>query len=243
MSWPREGRRATCHPAQSGDAGARSPPPGSGCQLPLRARSFRRQDALIDTVKKSKAAFRPASCRWRRGLGEGPGSAASRRVSSSSELDGRALRGRRPPLGRATAAGPARAPRLLDAMRMYRQGGALCPRAAPPLPTALTGTPPPRPGVWRSCSPSRLPVALDLAHLCHRLLWGLLASLQPGLFLLLFLSILLILGSLPQSSPSSSAPPAHQACPVPTALFFPSPVLGRSALPTADPVSYWSSCL
>ena len=73
-------------------------------------------------------------------------------------------------------------------------------------------------------------------------LGSLLASLQLGLFLLLFLSILLIF--LLFYSPALFIPaPTHPTCPVPTALSFPSPGLGRSALPTADPVPYWSSCL
>ncbi|KAB0356287.1 hypothetical protein FD754_000443 [Muntiacus muntjak] len=83
-------------------------------------------DALIDTVKKSKLhfvhCFLPVAEGW---AGE-PRSAASRRVSSSSELD-------LPPGEHCEASGllpldmpllraQLRGSRLLDAMRMYRQG-------------------------------------------------------------------------------------------------------------------------
>ncbi|XP_058532693.1 unconventional myosin-XVIIIa isoform X5 [Ochotona princeps] len=82
-------------------------------------------DALIDTIKKSKMhfvhCFLPVAEGW---AGE-PRSASSRRVSSSSELD--------LPPGDPCEAGPLqldvpllraqlRGSRLLDAMRMYRQG-------------------------------------------------------------------------------------------------------------------------
>uniref|UniRef100_A0A5F9D624 Unconventional myosin-XVIIIa n=1 Tax=Oryctolagus cuniculus TaxID=9986 RepID=A0A5F9D624_RABIT len=82
-------------------------------------------DALIDTIKKSKMhfvhCFLPVAEGW---AGE-PRSASSRRVSSSSELD--------LPSGDPCEAGPLRldvpllraqlrGSRLLDAMRMYRQG-------------------------------------------------------------------------------------------------------------------------
>ncbi|OWK14670.1 hypothetical protein Celaphus_00000782 [Cervus elaphus hippelaphus] len=88
--------------------------------LPLR------QDALIDTVKKSKLhfvhCFLPVAEGW---AGE-PRSAASRRVSSSSELDlppgEHCEAGGLLPLDVPLLRAQLRGSRLLDAMRMYRQG-------------------------------------------------------------------------------------------------------------------------
>lgn len=95
-------------------------------QSPLRAVFALWQDALIDTIKKSKLhfvhCFLPVAEGW---AGE-PRSASSRRVSSSSELDlpsgdhcEAGLLQLDVPLLRAQLRGS----RLLDAMRMYRQGG------------------------------------------------------------------------------------------------------------------------
>ncbi|XP_059734423.1 unconventional myosin-XVIIIa isoform X3 [Bos taurus] len=83
-------------------------------------------DALIDTVKKSKLhfvhCFLPVAEGW---AGE-PRSAASRRVSSSSELDlppgEHCETGGLLPLDVPLLRAQLRGSRLLDAMRMYRQG-------------------------------------------------------------------------------------------------------------------------
>ncbi|XP_043759181.1 unconventional myosin-XVIIIa isoform X9 [Cervus elaphus] len=83
-------------------------------------------DALIDTVKKSKLhfvhCFLPVAEGW---AGE-PRSAASRRVSSSSELDlppgEHCEAGGLLPLDVPLLRAQLRGSRLLDAMRMYRQG-------------------------------------------------------------------------------------------------------------------------
>ena len=107
-------------------------------------------------MKKSKLhfvhCFLPVAEGW---AGE-PRSAASRRVSSSSELD-------LPPGEHFEAAGllpldvpllraQLRGSRLLGAMRMYRQGGALPPEQPLRLPTARSGG---------ALLPSCLPPALD----------------------------------------------------------------------------------
>ncbi|XP_073735680.1 unconventional myosin-XVIIIa [Callorhinus ursinus] len=82
-------------------------------------------DALIDTVKKSKLHFVHCFLPVAEGWGGEPRSASSRRVSSSSELDlpsgdhcEAGLLQLDVPLLRAQLRGS----RLLDAMRMYRQG-------------------------------------------------------------------------------------------------------------------------
>lgn len=100
------------------------------------------QDALIDTIKKSKLhfvhCFLPVAEGW---AGE-PRSASSRRVSSSSELDlppGEHCDAGLLPLDVPLLRTQLRGSRLLDAMRMYRQGGALPSQPCPSLPD----TPPP----------------------------------------------------------------------------------------------------
>lgn len=196
-------------------------------------------------MKKSKLhfvhCFLPVAEGW---AGE-PRSAASRRVSSSSELDlppgEHCEAGGLLPLDVPLLRAQLRGSRLLDAMRMYRQGGALHPRAAPDPPHRANR--PPHPGVWRGASPLPSPTGPGpRSSLSPPPLGSLPASLQLGLFLSLFLSILLIF--LLFHSPALFIPAQlHPTCPVPTALSFPSPGLGRPALPTADPVSYWYSCL
>uniref|UniRef100_A0A7N4PA22 Myosin motor domain-containing protein n=1 Tax=Sarcophilus harrisii TaxID=9305 RepID=A0A7N4PA22_SARHA len=83
-------------------------------------------DALIDTIRKSKVHFvhclLPVAEGW---VGE-PRSASSRRVSSSSELDlppGEHCEAGLLPLDIALLRSQIRGSRLLDALRMYRQGG------------------------------------------------------------------------------------------------------------------------
>ncbi|KAM9003506.1 unconventional myosin-XVIIIa isoform 10-T13 [Sarcophilus harrisii] len=82
-------------------------------------------DALIDTIRKSKVHFvhclLPVAEGW---VGE-PRSASSRRVSSSSELDlppGEHCEAGLLPLDIALLRSQIRGSRLLDALRMYRQG-------------------------------------------------------------------------------------------------------------------------
>lgn len=138
---PGRGREgAPCHPARRPGPRllARAVGAHSGPILPLR------QDALIDTVKKSKLhfvhCFLPVAEGW---AGE-PRSAASRRVSSSSELDlppgEHCEAGGLLPLDVPLLRAQLRGSRLLGAMRMYRQGGsspqeqplALLPSCLPP---------------------------------------------------------------------------------------------------------------
>lgn len=165
-------------------------------------------------------------------------SASSRRVSSSSELDlpsgdhcESGLLQLDVPLLRAQLRGS----RLLDAMRMYRQG-----RASPPLNYSLSFLELPLPLPIPSCLWTDPRCLFCTSTSCV----GSLLSLQPSLFLSLFLSTLLtplFLFSLPYSSPLY--PPA---LPAPHALLpqlppSPFPGLDGSVLPTAaEPVPLWS---
>lgn len=88
------------------------------------------QDALIDTIKRSKMhfihCFLPVAEGW---PGE-PRAASSRRVSSSSELDlppGDPCEAGLLQLDVSLLRAQLRGSRLLDAMRMYRQGEAPSP--------------------------------------------------------------------------------------------------------------------
>ncbi|XP_051848233.1 unconventional myosin-XVIIIa isoform X4 [Antechinus flavipes] len=82
-------------------------------------------DALIDTIRKSKVHFVHCLLPVAEGWAGEPRSASSRRVSSSSELDlppGEHCEAGLLPLDIALLRAQIRGSRLLDALRMYRQG-------------------------------------------------------------------------------------------------------------------------
>ncbi|XP_074119853.1 unconventional myosin-XVIIIa isoform X7 [Sminthopsis crassicaudata] len=82
-------------------------------------------DALIDTIRKSKVHFVHCLLPVAEGWAGEPRSASSRRVSSSSELDlppGEHCEAGLLPLDVALLRAQIRGSRLLDALRMYRQG-------------------------------------------------------------------------------------------------------------------------
>ncbi|XP_043855816.1 unconventional myosin-XVIIIa isoform X6 [Dromiciops gliroides] len=82
-------------------------------------------DALIDTIRKSKLHFIHCFLPVAEGWGGEPRSASSRRVSSSSELDlppGEPCEAGLLPLDIPLLRAQIRGSRLLDALRMYRQG-------------------------------------------------------------------------------------------------------------------------